>query len=195
MKQVVVLLVLVLLPGVLLAESSEPIFIGLGKDAKWSPDEINVSFISHGLLFVKNLDSDSTAKVVYAGSIMKYEWLDDSTLVTKDRVMIPVKNGHLLVEQIVKVSLNGEPIVIDKDSVDLRKKGSRLRLVKLWDGSIGYWGKIGSERMPTLLSAPRENSAALSDRKAGLHVRSVPSPRGKVWLFYGDDQTPPDLQG
>jgi len=174
--------------GMATAQKSEPILVGYGRDPKWSPGETSISLIRNDSLFVTRLDSTKETKFVHFGPIFKYEWVDDSTLATQERHDIPVKNGRILVEKIMKVSLAGQVVEMVKDSFSTAAGQSRrLNLAKFSDGAVGYFDNNVSATKSVTLSPRRIADTTQQSPPAHLFVDIEPalSSSGPVWLFYG----------
>jgi hypothetical protein len=179
-------LCLILGDGMAIAQKSEPILVGYGRDAKWSPGETSISLIRNDTLYVTRLDSTHRTYAVHSGPILKYEWLNDSTLATQERYDIPVKDGRIFVEKIVSVSLNREAVEMAKDSFSASTGQSRrLNLAKFSDGVVGYFDNNVSGTMPVKLTSRQAVDTANTAQPRNLFVGSEPYPSGKVWLYYG----------
>lgn len=168
-----------------LAADNEPILIGYGADAKWSPGDKSVSFVKHDTLFVKNLDTKTEAKPVFAGPIARYEWLDDSTFAVQTRVLTEISGGNLQVDRILRVPLLGLPQEIEKDSINIwAERGKELMLRRYANGSVEYDVNRGTEKGSSALTTGQKKPEPPADTLP-LFVGTVPRDWGKVWLFYG----------
>ena len=171
-----------------LGQVSEPILVGYGRDPKWSPGETSISLIRNDSLFVTRLDSAIETKFIHFGPIFKYEWLDDSTLATQERYDIPVKDGRIFVDKIVRVSIAGQASEVAKDSFHTSSGESRrLNLSKLPDGTVSYFDNAVSPTEPVSLTAKQVPETKLQSPQSHLLVGIEPalSSSGPVWLFYG----------
>jgi hypothetical protein len=172
-----------------LAQVSEPILLGVGRDPKWSPGETSISLIRNDTLYVTSLDASRQSKAVHVGPIFKYEWLDDSTLVTQERRFFDAKDGKRVVEKILRVSLSGKMLEAANDSSRLSsREGRQLGLMKFSDGTVGYSETVqGGEGIVKLSSrAVRDTSFGLP--KISMFVETEPISWGKVWLYYGSKE-------
>ncbi len=179
--------VVVLTAGATLAQIGEPVLIGQGSDPAWSPDESRIAFLQgHGdgdWLMVKDVGSGLEAEHLYTAPILRFAWLDDSTLVTQERSMPAIEGGRLKISRIVKVFLNHPAETIDFDSVDVTKQNDRNLNMKIFsDGSIGYYDDSISTNEPQMLS---HRMASDSTTEPSLFLATVPRSWGKVWLYYG----------
>ena len=170
-----------------LGQVSEPILVGYGRDPKWSPGETSISLIRNDSLFVTRLDSTKDTRFIHFGPILKYEWIDDSTLAAQERYDIPVKNGRIFVEKIVKLSVAGQVFEVAKDSFHTSSGESRrLSLGMFPNGSVGYFDNEAPEGKVVNLT-PRLSRGSNSDStRSVLFVDTSPPSWGKVWLYYGD---------
>jgi hypothetical protein len=181
------LLFLCLGDGLASAQKSEPILVGYGRDPKWSPGETAISLVRNDTLFVTCLDSAHETRAIHRGPIFKYEWLDDSTLVTQERRFFDAKEGKRVVEKILRVSLSGKVVEAAIDSSLLSgKEGRRLGLMRFSDGTVGYSETVQGNEGIVNLPGKAPTGTSLSATCTSLFVKCQPSPRGKVWLYYGD---------
>jgi hypothetical protein len=164
----------------------QPILVGVGTEAKWSPNEAAIAFRRGDSLYVKSLSPDKPAQGIYYAPIVSFEWLNDSTLATYEKQYFPVKGGRTRVERMAKVSLNGLAVEIVKDSMN-EIRGPRVKGFKTFsNGSVGYFDSFGSDNKPIQLSQPTAAAGKPSDTTSlSLFVGTVPGPWGKVWLYYG----------
>jgi hypothetical protein len=175
--------------GMAIAQKSEPILVGYGRDPKWSPSETAISLIRNDSLFVTRLDSTKETKFVRFGPIFKYEWLDDSTLVTQERRFFDAKDGKRVVEKILRVSLGGKVVEAAIDSSLLSgKEGQRLGLMKFSDGTVGYSKTVQGDDGIVKLPGKAVTEASLSAMRTSLFVETEPISWGKVWLYYGSKE-------
>jgi Tol biopolymer transport system component len=170
-----------------LAEIGEPILIGKGRDPAWSPGGSKIAFLQRmgeeDRLMVKELDAGGEEKHVYTAPIVRFAWLDDSTIATQERKMPAIEGSRLKVSRIAKVSLSGATEVLAFDSVNVAwQSGCNLRLQRFADGSVGYYGDSLPEREPTFLTHAISSDSTASSR---LFVETVPLSWGKLWLYYG----------
>ncbi len=180
------LLCLCLGDGMASAQKSEPILVGYGRDAKWSPGETSISLIRNDSLFVTRLDSTKETKFVHYGPIFKYEWVDDSTLAAQERYDIPVKNGRIFVEKIVKLSVAGQVFEVAKDSFHTASGESRrLNLIRLPDGTAAYFDNQASAKEPVRFAPDLVGSLSPRLSPTDIYVGTDPYPWGKVCLYYG----------
>ena len=184
-------LVLILFLCCLIAEAasrpvSEPILVGVGAQAKWSPNEEAIAFRRGDSLYVKCLSPDRPAQGIYYAPIVTYEWLDDSTLATYEKEQYPVKGGTTWVERIAKIPLRGIPIEVAKDS--LGPSSPRfMRFQRFADGGVGYFDNFGLSKGPERLSQPASTAGNRGDStRADLFLRTIPEGWGKVYICYGN---------
>jgi hypothetical protein len=174
-----------LLAGIALAQVGEPILIGIGSDAKWSPNEKSVSYVRRDTLFLKGLDAKTAVMSVYTGPIAKYEWLDDSTFAIQTRTLTEISGGNLKVDRILRVPIHGLPEEIVKDSLNIwAEKGKELNLRRYPDGSVGYDIEQNGDRSFSAINASQQILGSTKD-SVKLFVGTVPRDWGKVWLYYG----------
>ena len=182
----VLLLCLCLGDGMASAQKSEPILVGYGRDPKWSPGEMSISLIRNDTLYVTRLDSAHQTSAIHAGPIFKYEWLDDSTLVTQERRYFDAKDGKRMVEKILRVSLSGKVEEAANDSSRVfSREGRRLGLMKFADGSLGYSDYARGEEEIVKLSTRASTAMSAEKASSSLFVDTDPASWGKVWLYYG----------
>jgi hypothetical protein len=174
--------------GMASAQKSEPILVGYGRDPKWSPTETSISLIRNDTLYVTSLDSVHETHAIHTGQIFKYEWLDDSTLVTQERRYFDAEDGKRKVEKILRVSLSGKVVVAANDSSSMLSRDSRqLGLMKFSDGTVGYSETVQGDEGIVKLPGKAPTGKPPSVTRTSLFVKCQPSPRGKVWLYYGPD--------
>lgn len=175
--------------GMASAQKSEPILVGYGRDPKWSPGETAISLVRNDTLFVTCLDSAHETRAIHRGPIFKYEWLDDSTLVTQERRYLDAKDGKRKVEKILRVSLSGKVVEAANDSSSLSsREGRRLGLMKFSDGTVGYSETVQGEESIVKLSSGAAPQTSLGASGVSLFVDTDPPSWGKVWLYYGSKE-------
>ena len=174
--------------GMAIAQKSEPILIGVGTEAKWSPDEKAISFLRGDSLYVKYLTPEKPAQGIYYASIVTYEWLDDSTFAAFERDELPIRGGKTLIQRITKISLEGKSVEIAKDSANASSRDFKLKGLKRFpDGSVGYFDETRMDGKPIQLSEPKSDSGQAADTAATrLFLKTEPAGRGKIWLCHGD---------
>jgi hypothetical protein len=167
----------------------QPILVGVGAEAKWSPNETAIAFRRGDSLYVKSLSPDKPAKGIYYASVVSFEWLDDSTIATYEKEYYPVEGGTTRVQRIAKVPLNAPSIEIAKDSLNMNVPGARFTgFQRFSDGSIGYFDNMNIDNLPVRLSAPATNAANQADSsKLNLFLKTQPISWGKVWMCYGNN--------
>jgi hypothetical protein len=166
----------------------QPILVGIGTEAKWSPDEKAISFLRGDSLYVKSLSPEKPAQGIYYASIVTYEWLDDSSFAAFERDELPIRGGKSLIQRITKISLEGKSVEIAKDSANASSRDFKLRgLRRFPDGSVGYFDETRMNGEPIRLSEPTSSSlkpvVATIPR---LFLKTEPASRGIIWLCYGD---------
>jgi hypothetical protein len=175
--------------GIAYAQKSEPILVGYGRDPKWSPGEMSISLIRNDTLYVTRLDSTHQTSTIHSGPIFKYEWLDDSTLVTQERRFFDAKDGKRVVEKILRVSLSGKVVEAANDSSSLlSQEGRRLGLMKFADGTVGYSETVQGNEGIVNLPGKAPTGTSLSATRTSLFVETEPISWGKVWLYYGSKE-------
>jgi len=169
-----------------LAQVSDPILVGVGRDPKWSPSETSISLIRNDTLYVTRLDSAHETHAIHRGPIFKYEWLDDSTLVTHEQRYADAKDATRPYESIVRVSLSAKATVLASDDPKAPGRERReLRLMKFGDGSVGYFDDLNGQDQIVKLSKAGIADTTLPTQPSWLSVGTVPISRGKVWLYNG----------
>ncbi len=168
------------------SDLSQPILVGVGAEAKWSPNETAIAFRRGDSLYVKSLSPDKPAQGIYHASIVSFEWLDDSTLATYEKQQYLVKGGTTWVERIAKVPLHGLSTEIAKDS--LGSSSPRfMRFQRFADGSVGYFDNFGATKGPQRLSQPLSVAGVKADyTKPTLFLKPDPYPSGKISMCYGN---------
>jgi hypothetical protein len=167
----------------------QSILVGIGAEAKWSPDETAIAFRRGDSLYVKSLSPDKPAQGIYYASVVSFEWLDDSTLATYEKQQYLVKGGTTWVERIAKVPLHGFPTEIAKDSLGLSSPRF-MHFQRFANGSVGYFDSFASDSKPMQLSQPTATAGKPRDTTSfSLFVGTEPWSWGKVWLYYGNQLT------
>lgn len=186
-KGMLAALVVVVAASVAVAEIGQPILIGKGHDPQWSPDETHIAFLQGDNLMVKRLDSPDEARHLYTGPILRYYWLDDSTLAAQERRASVSETGHTLVSKLTRIPMIGPTMVALYDSVDLAKSDARyIRLQRFSNGGVGYFD--GSDSPDAIVPLNDLAAAGNQSQKPNLYVASVPGPWGQVWLCYGSGE-------
>jgi hypothetical protein len=167
---------------------SQPILVGVGTEAKWSPDEKAISFLRGDSLYVKSLSPEKPAKGIYHASIVSYEWLDDSTFAAFERDELPIRDGKTLIQRITKISVEGKSVEIAKDSANASSRDFKLKGLKRFpDGSVGYFDDTRMDGKPIQLSEPKSDSDQAADTAVTrLFLKTEPAGRGKIWICHGD---------
>ncbi len=171
-----------------LGQVSEPILVGVGAEAKWSPNETAIAFRRGDSLYVKSLSPDKPAQGIYYAPIVSFEWLDDSTIATYEKEYYPVKGGRTRVQRIAKVPLHAPSIEIAKDSLNMNAPRPRFTgFQRFTDGSVGYFDNTNTDNRPVRLSAPTSNVGRQADSaKQSLFLRTIPEGWGKIFICYGN---------
>jgi hypothetical protein len=168
------------------AQKSEPILVGYGRDPKWSPGETSISLIRNDTLYVTRLDSTHQTYAVHSGPIFKYEWLDDSTLITQERRYFDARDGKRKVEKILRVPLSGKVVEAANDSSSLLSRDSRqLSLMEFSDGTVGYSETVQGKEGIVKLSTKASTDTSTAEPGNSLFVDTEPASWGKVWLYSG----------
>ncbi|MFH2056206.1 MAG: hypothetical protein ABIJ61_09635, partial [bacterium] len=187
-KGMLTAVIVVMAASAAFAEIGEPILIGKGHDPQWSPDETHIAFLQGDNLMVKRLDSPEEARHLYTGPILRYYWLDDSTLAAQERKTEQAMGVQTMVSKVTRIPLEAPASVLVYDSVDLAKSDARyLRLQRFSSGGVGYFdGDHAPDAIVPLneLAVGRDQS-----QKPNLYVASVPGPWGQIWLCYGSGET------
>jgi hypothetical protein len=169
-------------------QAPQPILVGVGTEAKWSPDEKAISYLRGDSLYVKYLTPGKPAQGIYCASIVTYEWLDDTTFAAFERDELPIRGGKTLIQRITKISLEGKSVEIAKDSANASSRDFKLRGFRRFpDGSVGYFDETRMDGKPIQLSEPKSDSGQAGDTAATrLFLKTEPDGWGKVWLCHGD---------
>jgi hypothetical protein len=176
---------LALLCGVLFAQSGDPIRIGVGRDAKWSPDESKISLIRNDSLYFIELAPDHKEHFLHFGPILRYFWVDDSTLVALERSNTATSQGRSFTKRVTRVSITGNTETIAEENYTSSTPDTRaLNLTKFPNGKVGYYDKLVSMHRPLSVISGRELTDTGST-PLNLYVGTEPYPWGKVWLYYG----------
>lgn len=166
--------------------ASEPILIGKGVDAKWSPVKEFLSFIRSDSLFVMTGEPASGTICVDVGPILRYEWLSDSCLLIQQRHERREHGGTRLTDRITKTCLDGNQSEVVADSgIVGRDNWRRLSVTKLANGDVGYFDDASGQE-----TFRREGGLSRRQGKqgsTGYWVAPEPAPDGKIWLHYGVD--------
>lgn len=172
----------------LLPQRSQPILIGIGTEAKWSPNEKAIAFLRGDSLYVKSLSPDQPARGIYYAPIVAYEWLDDSTLATYEKGYYPVSGATTRVQRIAKVPLNAPALEIAKDSLNMDSPSPRFSgFRRFTDGSVGYFDNRNADNAPVRLSSSTSPLGKHTDSaQVTLLLRTIPEGWGKVCICYGN---------
>lgn len=164
--------------------ASEPILIGKGVDAKWSPVKEYLSFIRNDSLFVITGETASGTICVDVGPILRYEWLSDSCLLIQQRHERREQGATRLTDRITKTCLDGNQFEVVADSgIVGRENWRRLSVIKLANGDVGYFDDASGQESFQLVAASLARPG--SQRSFGYWVAPEPVPDGKIWLYYG----------
>lgn len=180
--------ILTVMMAVAFAAAAEPVLIGKGVDAKWSPVREWLSFLRNDSLFVVASELDRTPRFVDVGPILHYEWLNDSCLLVQERFDVEKKGGRLITNKISTVCLDGAKSEVVADSGIVGKDDiRRLSVRRVAGGEVGYFDDDTGGEVFHPKSSPRSDFGEPGSRAYWVKTDGSNSPWGKVWLYYGID--------
>lgn len=189
MKRFLTASTLALLCGVLLAQSSERIEIGYGRDPQWAPDEKHVSYIRHDSLFVVDFPNVGKERFVHYAPIWKYYWAGDSVLAFHERWHVDTPGGKDQVHCIRKVWLDRTQELVESDSFKMFvEPGKGLSLTEFGKGTVGY-GRDGYGSRSFEMLGAEASSRDTTAINPPIYVRIDTPIRGDVLLCYGNDNS------
>lgn len=163
--------------------AAEPVLIGKGVDAKWSPVKELLSYIRLDSLFVVTGESGSQPICVNVGPILRYEWLNDSCLLVQQRHQQERLEGLLITDRICRVSLDGNQSEVASDSgIVGRDNPRRLAVTKLANGDVGYFDNASGQEIFIQQSASISRPDVHASGGYWVTAGGVGAPWGKVWL-------------